>query len=270
RSVRLPVRWCRRSLRCPQGRRTSPSDRTGSVLLHRGKVRRSFYQEGVVFLEFADLLAQSQQLGAFGRFQGFVSLGLGGGDPAPFEFDPFAQQTLVQAEFAGDFCDGATRIDHTVSGLDLVLGRKRPTFAGRHVDILPAGPVVPPTRCPLSWGNPKWFVEEPEGTLTWDGSRTTRRSSAGTRSRCIARPTVPAPTRRWLRTWVSAARRYGPGSARTTRLAEARRTAEPASKPQPRSWRACERRTPGCAARRRNGSSNGRSCAGQPLILRRR
>ncbi|MGB2719450.1 MAG: hypothetical protein WBC54_06835, partial [Rhodococcus sp. (in: high G+C Gram-positive bacteria)] len=37
-------------------------------------------------------------------------------------------------------------------GLDLVLGRERPAFAG-HEDILPAEPVVLLARCPLSGGN---------------------------------------------------------------------------------------------------------------------
>lgn len=37
-------------------------------------------------------------------------------------------------------------------------------------------------------------------------------------------------------------------------------------KPRRRNWRGCGRKTSGCAVRRRNGSSNARSCAGQPRI----
>jgi len=49
-----------------------------------------------------------------------------------------------------------------------------------------------------------------------------------------------------------------------------RRPVTAARRPRPRNCHCCGRRTRGCAARRRNGSSNARSCAGQPPISRRR
>ncbi len=61
------------------------------------------------------------------------------------------------------------------------------------------------------------------------------------------------------------------GSARTTPRRRAQRSRRAAAtRLQPTSWRACGQRTPGCAAQRRNGSSNVRFCAGQPPISRRR
>lgn len=75
----------------------------------------------------------------------------GGIDTAAFVGDPAAQQAFVDAELAGDLGDGAFGIDHPAGGLDLVLGRERPTFP-RHEDILPAGSLILPSRCPLPGG----------------------------------------------------------------------------------------------------------------------
>src|SRR5438874_2059244 len=78
---------------------------------------------------------------------------LGRGDSAPLVLDPRTQQTLVNTQFPGNFGDRATRIDHTMRSLDLVLGRERPTLARRHEDILSTGLVILSTRCPLPRGN---------------------------------------------------------------------------------------------------------------------
>src|SRR3954464_3988993 len=132
RTACLLVRRHRRSGRCRRGRRTSPSDRTGPVLLHRGKVRRSFYQELVVLLQLGHLFAQPQQLGPLGRLQGLLPMDLSRGDPAPLVFDPDAQHSRVDPQLTGNLSDRALGIDHTMRSLDLVLGRVRPTLTRRH------------------------------------------------------------------------------------------------------------------------------------------
>ena len=77
----------------------------------------------------------------------------GGGDPAPLVFDPDAQHSRVDSQFAGDLGDGAVGIDHTVCGLDLVLGRVGPAFARGHEGHPSSGTVVLLARCPLPGGN---------------------------------------------------------------------------------------------------------------------
>jgi hypothetical protein len=62
---------------------------------------------------------------------------------------------------------------------------------------------------PFEWTPRTMVLGEPGGMSRWDASLCTRRNSGKTRSRCIARPTANARTRRWPRMWASVAKRYG-------------------------------------------------------------
>ena len=105
-----------------------------------------------MLLLLGDLLAQPCKLGALRNGQRLLVAGGRSLDAAPLIGDPPTEQSLVEGKLTRDLGDRAARIDYPMGGLDLALGRKRPTGTG-HDDILPAGPFIPLSRCPPLGGN---------------------------------------------------------------------------------------------------------------------
>src|SRR5262249_31775556 len=67
----------------------------------------------------------------------------------PFVIDPYTQHPRIDTEFTGYFGNHATRIDHPMRRLNLVLGRARLTLTSGHNGHPPSRTTALLSRCPL-------------------------------------------------------------------------------------------------------------------------
>src|SRR6516164_9452783 len=75
-------------------------------------------------------------------------------DRLALEAHPAPQQLLTDTDLGGHVSHWAAGLNHQAGSLLPKLRGVLATLA-RHTDILPAGPVVPPVRCPPSGVNPR-------------------------------------------------------------------------------------------------------------------
>src|SRR6516165_4805911 len=78
-------------------------------------------------------------------------------DRLALEAHPAPQQLLTDTDLGGHVSHWAAGLNHQAGSLLPKLRGVLATLA-RHTDILPAGPVVPPVRCPPSGVNPNGCV----------------------------------------------------------------------------------------------------------------